>query len=89
MATATQRYRSDIRVQGRPASTDVVINHRRRRHHAEARQWSVAAKRSPIPPGRCSRPAGDVVKEAIGAFPKVVLAEGEYSVVARNEGKDV
>ena len=33
-------------------------------------QWSVLT------------PGGDVVKEAIGAFPKVVLAEGEYSVVA-------
>jgi len=38
-------------------------------------QWSVLT------------PGGDVVKEAIGAFPKVVLAEGEYSVVAKNDDK--
>jgi hypothetical protein len=77
--------RSDIRVQaGR--LTDVVINHRaavitlklvnERGGEALANTgWSVLT------------PGGDVVKEAIGAFPKVVLAEGEYSVVARNEGK--
>jgi hypothetical protein len=32
-------------------------------------------------------PGGDVIKESIGAFPTVVLAEGEYVVLARNEGK--
>jgi hypothetical protein len=32
-------------------------------------------------------PGGDVIKESVGAFPKVVLAEGEYRVIARNEGK--
>lgn len=32
-------------------------------------------------------PGGDVVKETIGAFPRVVLAEGEYRAIARNEGK--
>lgn len=32
-------------------------------------------------------PGGDSVKESIGAFPSMVLAEGEYSVVARNEGR--
>jgi len=28
-----------------------------------------------------------VIKESIGAFPRVVLAEGEYRAVAKNEGK--
>ena len=32
-------------------------------------------------------PGGDVVKESTGAFPKVILAEGEYRAIARNEGK--
>lgn len=32
-------------------------------------------------------PGGDVVREAIGAFPQVVLAEGEYVVIARHEGR--
>ena len=77
--------RSDIRVQAGKL-TDVVVNHRaavitlklvnERGGEALAdTQWSVLT------------PGGDVVKEAIGAFPKVILAEGEYSVVARNEGK--
>jgi hypothetical protein len=77
--------RSDIRVQsGR--LTDVVVNHRaavitlklvnERGGEALANtQWSVLT------------PGGDVVKEAIGAFPKVILAEGDYSVVARNDDK--
>src|ERR1041385_4625066 len=77
--------RSDIRVQAGKL-TDVVVNHRaavitlklvnERGGEALANtQWSVLT------------PGGDVVKEAIGAFPKVILAEGEYSVVAKNEGK--
>jgi hypothetical protein len=77
--------RSDIRVQTGKL-TDVVVNHRaavitlklvnERGGEALANtQWSVLT------------PGGDVVKEAVGAFPKVTLAEGDYSVVARNEGK--
>ncbi len=31
-------------------------------------------------------PGGDVIKESIGAFPRVILAEGEYRAIARNEG---
>jgi hypothetical protein len=77
--------RSDIRVQiGK--LTDVVINHRAavitlklvndRGGEALANTaWSVLT------------PGGDVIKEALGAFPRVVLAEGEYTVIARNEGK--
>ena len=77
--------RSDIRVQSGKL-TDVVVNHRAAvitlklvaTSGGEAlanTQWSVLT------------PGGDVVKEAIGAFPKVVLAEGEYSVVAKNDDK--
>jgi len=32
-------------------------------------------------------PGGDVVKESIGAFPRVILAEGEYRAIARNDNK--
>ncbi len=32
-------------------------------------------------------PGGDVIKEAIGAFPSVVLAEGDYLAMARYDGK--
>jgi hypothetical protein len=32
-------------------------------------------------------PGGDIVRELIGAFPSLVLAEGEYVVVARHDAK--
>ncbi len=32
-------------------------------------------------------PGGDVIREAIGAFPQVILAEGDYVLVARQEGR--
>jgi hypothetical protein len=33
-------------------------------------------------------PGGDVIREAIGAFPSVTLAEGDYTVIAR-QGEQV
>jgi hypothetical protein len=32
-------------------------------------------------------PGGDVIREAIGAFPTVTLAEGEYMAIARHDGR--
>ncbi len=32
-------------------------------------------------------PGGDVIRELIGAFPSLVLAEGEYIAIARHDGK--
>ncbi len=32
-------------------------------------------------------PGGDVIREAIGAFPQVILAEGYYVLIARQEGQ--
>ncbi len=32
-------------------------------------------------------PGGDVIREAIGAFPSVTLAEGDYIAIARHDGK--
>jgi hypothetical protein len=77
--------RSDIRVQAGRV-TDVTVNHRAAvitlklvtSDGGEAlanTQWSVLT------------PGGDVIKESIGAFPRVVLAEGDYRVIARNEGR--
>jgi hypothetical protein len=77
--------RSDIRVQtGKLA--DATVTHRaavitlklvnERGGEALANtQWSVLT------------PGGDVIKESIGAFPRVVLADGEYRAIARNENK--
>jgi hypothetical protein len=77
--------RSDIRVQAGKL-TDVTINHRAAvitlklvtDAGGEAlanTAWSVLT------------PGGDVIKESTGAFPRVVLAEGDYVAIARNEGK--
>ena len=82
---ATATVRSDIRVEVGKL-TDTTVNHRAaiitlklvNERGGEARantQWSVLT------------PGGDVIKESIGAFPRVILAEGEYRVVARNDNK--
>jgi hypothetical protein len=77
--------RSDVQVQ--PGKlTDVTVTHRAavitlklvNQHGGEAlanTQWTV------------STPDGDVIKESIGAFPRLVLAEGDYHLIARNEGR--
>ena len=82
---ANSVVRSDIRVQASKL-TDVIITHRAavitlklvsdRGGEALANTaWSVIT------------PGGDVIKELIGAFPKVILSEGEYRAIAKNEGK--
>ncbi len=78
--------RSDIHVQTGKL-IDAVVTHRAAiitlklvsQYGGEARantQWSVLT------------PGGDVVKESIGAFPRVILAEGEYRAVARNDDRE-
>jgi len=82
---ANSTVRSDIRVQVGKL-TDTTVLHRAaiitlklvNEPGGEARadtQWSVLT------------PGGDVVKESIGAFPRVVLAEGEYRAIARNDNR--
>jgi hypothetical protein len=78
--------RSDIRVQTGKL-IDAVVTHRAAiitlklvsQYGGEARantQWSVLT------------PGGDVVKESIGAFPRVILAEGEYRALARSDDRE-
>jgi hypothetical protein len=82
---ANSVVRSDIRVQASKL-TDVTITHRAavitlklvsdKGGEALANTaWSVLT------------PGGDIIKESIGAFPRVVLSEGEYRAIAKNEGK--
>ncbi len=77
--------RSDIRVQAGKI-TDVTVSHRAaaitlklvtdKGGEALANTaWSVLT------------PGGDVIKEALGAFPRVILAAGEYRAIARNDGR--
>ena len=77
--------RSDIRVQ--PGKlTDVTINHR-----AAVITLKLVSERGGEALANTSwtvlTPGGDVIKESIGAFPRVILAEGEYAAIARNDGK--
>ncbi len=77
--------RSDIRVQAGKL-TDVTVTHRAAvimlklvgEAGGEAllnTSWSVIT------------PGGDVIKESTGAFPRVVLAEGDYRAIARSDGR--
>lgn len=77
--------RSDVRVQAGKL-TDITVTHRaaqimlklvgRRGGEALANtDWAVIS------------PAGDTIAESKGAFPRVILAEGEYKVIARNDNK--
>ena len=77
--------RSDVNIEAGKL-TDIVVTHRAavitlklvNNPGGEAlanTQWTVLT------------PGGDVIKELIGAFPRIVLAEGDYHVIARNEGK--
>jgi hypothetical protein len=82
---ANSVVRSDIRVQVGKL-IDATVTHRAAiitlklvsQLGGEARadtQWSVLT------------PGGDVVKESTGAFPRVILSEGDYRAIARNDDK--
>jgi hypothetical protein len=82
---ANSVVRSDIRVQAGKL-TDITVNHR-----AAAITLKLVAEKGGEAFANTAwsvlTPGGDVIKESIGAFPRVILAEGEYRAIARNEGK--
>jgi len=82
---ANSVVRSDIRVQAGKL-TDITVTHR-----AAAITLKLVADRGSEALANTAwsvlTPGGDVIKESIGAFPRVILAEGEYRAIARNEGK--
>jgi hypothetical protein len=82
---ANSVVRSDIRVQAGKL-TDVTVTHR-----AAAITLKLVADKGGEALANTAwsvlTPGGDVIKESIGAFPRVILAEGEYRAIARNEGK--
>ena len=58
----------------------------RRRHHAQARERG--RRRSARQHQLVGLTlGGDVIKESTGAFPRVVLAEGDYRAIARSDGR--
>jgi hypothetical protein len=82
---ANSVVRSDIRVQAGKL-TDVTVNHR-----AAAITLKLVAEKGGEALANTAwsvlTPGGDTIKESIGAFPRVILAEGEYRAIARNDGK--
>jgi hypothetical protein len=82
---ANSVVRSDIRVQAGKL-TDITVTHR-----AAAITLKLVADKGGEALANTAwsvlTPGGDVIKESIGAFPRVILAEGEYRAIARNEGK--
>lgn len=76
---------ADVRIEpGR--LTDATVHHRAaqitlRLVHAAGGEALANTSWSVLTPG------GDSIKEFIGAFPSIVLADGEYVAVARHEGK--
>jgi len=82
---ANSAVRSDIRVQAGKL-TDITVTHR-----AAAITLKLVSEKGGEALANTAwsvlTPGGDVIKEALGAFPRVILAEGEYRAIARNEGR--
>ncbi len=82
---ANSVVRSDIRVAAGKL-TDITVTHR-----AAAITLKLVAEKGGEALANTAwsvlTPGGDVIKESIGAFPRVILAEGEYRAIARNEGR--
>jgi hypothetical protein len=82
---ANSVVRSDIRVQAAKL-TDITVTHR-----AAAITLKLVSEKGGEALANTAwsvlTPGGDVIKESIGAFPRVILAEGEYRAIARNESR--
>jgi hypothetical protein len=77
--------RSDIRVASGKL-TDITVTHR-----AAQIMFKLVSKRGGEALANTDwavmSPAGDTITETKGAFPRVILAEGEYKIIARNNNK--
>jgi len=77
--------RSDVRVTSGKL-TDITVTHR-----AAQIMFKLVSKRGGEALANTDwavlSPAGDTITETKGAFPRVILAEGEYKVIARNDNK--
>lgn len=77
--------RSDIRVVAGKL-TDITVTHR-----AAQIMFKLVSKRGGEALANTDwavlSPAGDTITETKGAFPRVILAEGEYKIIARNDNK--
>jgi hypothetical protein len=77
--------RSDVRVAAGKL-TDITVTHR-----AAQIMFKLVSKRGGEALANTDwavlSPAGDTIAETKGAFPRVILAEGEYKIIARNDNK--
>jgi len=77
--------RSDVRVVAGKL-TDITVTHR-----AAQIMFKLVSKRGGEALANTDwavlSPAGDTITETKGAFPRVILAEGEYKIIARNDNK--
>ena len=77
--------RADLKVENGKV-TDATLSH----HAATVTLKLVAAPGAEAFAGTAFSvltPGGDTIREAIGAFPQVVLAEGDYVLIARHDGQ--
>ena len=83
---ANATIRADVRIRAGQV-TDAVVHHRA----ANVSLRLVRDREGGEPIGNAAwtvlTPGGDVIKESIGAFPSMVLQEGEYLAIARYEGR--
>jgi hypothetical protein len=83
---ANATIRADIRIRAGQV-TDATIQHRA----ANVNLKLVQQREGGEPIGNAAwtvlTPGGDVIKESIGAYPSMVLQEGEYLAIARYEGR--
>lgn len=83
---ANATIRADIRIRAGQV-TDATIHHRAAQIRLRLVRGQEGGERIDTAAWTVLTPGGDVIKESIGAFPDMVLQEGEYLAIARHEGR--
>ncbi|WP_439575557.1 hypothetical protein [Phreatobacter sp.] len=83
---ANATIRADIRIRAGQV-TDATIHHRAANIRLRLVRGQEGGERIDTAAWTVLTPGGDVIKESIGAFPDMVLQEGEYLAIARHEGR--
>lgn len=83
---ANATIRADIRIRAGQI-TDATIHHRAANIRLRLVRGQEGGDRIDTAAWTVLTPGGDVIKESIGAFPDMVLQEGEYLAIARHEGR--
>ncbi|MGU9980247.1 hypothetical protein ACJ4V0_09400 [Phreatobacter sp. HK31-P] len=83
---ANATIRADIRIRAGQV-TDATIHHRAAAISLKLVQQREGGAAIGNAAWTVLTPGGDVIKESIGAFPSMVLQEGEYLAIARHEGR--